>query len=281
MRIKSSLPFLLVVFFCLSCASETSTPTPDLDATMEVRMVQTEAARPTATIPPTPTFTPTIPLTATPSPTVEPSAVPAVTEEPSPYSVSVDEEGWKYFTFHQAEFTVGLPPHWSTLDLTADDYQAMLSKAAETNPELADIYDSQALRNMVAAGVKFLGVDTSQDSLLSGFATNLNLLISDLSIEMDLDSYADLNKAQLVQMLGEDMEIKESRTTVDNREAVVFTYGSAMNNYYGEPIEVAFLQYLMLDGKTQIILTFTTSEDAFSSNREIFEKIAQSFQYGK
>lgn len=176
---------------------------------------------------------------------------------------------------------IGLPPHWSNLDLTADDYKDMLAMAAETNPELVDIYNSQMLQNMVAMGVKFLAVDTRQESLLSGFATNVSLLITDLPFEMELGSYVALNKSQVSQMLGEDTEVNESRITINDREAAVLSYGSTANDYFGEQINVSFLQYFMLDDKTQIILTFTTSEDAFPSNREEFENIAQSFQYGK
>ena len=281
MRMKHLLPLLCATFICLSCSAKPSTPTPDLDATLETRMEQTAAAQPTATIPPTPTLTPTLSPTPTPSPTAEPTAVPSTTKKPDPYSISVDEKGWKHFTFHQERFMIGLPPHWSNLDLTADDYKDMLAMAAETNPELVDIYNSQMLQNMVAMGVKFLAVDTRQESLLSGFATNVSLLITDLPFEMELGSYVALNKSQVSQMLGEDTEVNESRITINDREAAVLSYGSTANDYFGEQINVSFLQYFMLDDKTQIILTFTTSEDAFPSNREEFENIAQSFQYGK
>jgi len=77
------------------------------------------------------------------------------------------------------------------------------------------------------------------------------------------------------------MEIIEDRITLDGRETVVFEYTSAMNNIYGEEIDTAFRQYFMLEGRTQIVLTFTTRESAYRVNQEIFDKIANSFEFNK
>ncbi len=50
-----------------------------------------------------------------------------------------------------------------------------------------------------------------------------------------------------------------------------------MNNVYGQPIDLAYLQYLLLDGRTQYVLTLTTLEENLASYSITFERIVNSF----
>lgn len=83
---------------------------------------------------------------------------------------------------------------------------------------------------------------------------------SDLPFEMGRDFYIALNKSQVVQMMGEDTEVKESRITLDDRKAALLSYQSTARNHSGEEINVVFLQYFILDDKTQIILALRSQQ---------------------
>lgn len=243
---------------------------------------------------PTPTFTqvileteiPTLAPTASPqptatfSPTSEPTPIPTATSTPESFIKSIDETtGWDHYDYYQDGFAISIPPSWVAFNLKAEDFATMLDLVGDTNPELADIYNSQVIQNMVASGIKFMAVDASQESLGAGNATNMNILISNLPMDISLQDYIDLNISQLKQILGEDLQITEKTVSISGMEAVQFSYGTLMNDIQGNPQEVQFIQYIILDGRTQVILTFNISKDLYPANIKLIEDIAQSFDY--
>lgn len=284
---KLIFPALVILIVSLSCTILQPTPTPDLDATLNLRMAQTQTAQPTATS--LPTASPTALPTATPLPTNTPLATntPHPTETspprqtPPPFSKAQDERGWTRYTYHQDGFSLAIPPNWTSLNLKAEDYQDMLAQAKEANPELDDLYSSKAVRNMVSSGVKFIAIDVGEQSLLSGFPTNLNLLITDLFIDIELDNYIELNIMQIKQMFGPDLEVQQNPTMLNGEETVSLTYSSSIRNMMGVMNEVQYLQYFLLAGDKQMVLTFTTLKANYPSQVSQFQEIAASFQYGK
>ena len=157
----------------------------------------------------------------------------------------------------------------------------MLDQFENTNPELADVYTSNAIQNMITSGIKFMTVDASQESIGSGNPTNMNLLIADLPMDIALQTYIDLNTAQLKQILGESLQITEKTVYVSGIEAVQLTYSAFMNDVQGNPQEVQFIQYIFLDGRTQVILTFNINKGLYPANISLIEDIVQSFEYIK
>ena len=220
--------------------------------------------------------------TATLSPTSEPTPIPSATLTPESFIKSIDETtGWDHYDYDQDGFAISIPPSWVAFNLNAEDFTMMLDQFENTNPELADVYTSNAIQNMITSGIKFMTVDASQESIGSGNPTNMNLLIADLPMDIALQTYIDLNTAQLKQILGESLQITEKTVYVSGIEAVQLTYSAFMNDVQGNPQEVQFIQYIFLDGRTQVILTFNINKGLYPANISLIEDIVQSFEYIK
>jgi len=282
MKAKMFLIPAILLILSLACggAPSTPTPTPDLQAILEVALQQTMAAQPTstATAIPTQASTATEPPTATSTVTPGPTASPLPAEEAKAYSMSVREDGWQTYLYQDFGFAISLPPTWTHLDLSTDDFDALLNYASETNPELETILSSDYLRNLAASGIKLMAVDTSVDSLASGSATNLNVLMADLPFEIPFDNYVEITIQQLKTMLGEDIEVTREKIVVGEIEGEMLEYKAALNNAFGEAQNIAFRQYLLMKGKTQYVLTFTSIEERYLENAPLFEEIFDSFE---
>ena len=275
MRLKSYVTLLVVSLMGIACALA-GTPTPDVNATVEAALVQTQAAQPTST--PTPQPTATTPPTFTPVPTDTPTPLPATPEESEDMVVSEDENGWSRYELADAGLAISLPPEWTPLDMNAETFDEMLSAAGENNPALDQFMSATAVRNMAAAGIKFMALDMSVDSLSSSVVTNLNLLKSDLPFEISLDTYVEVNIEQIQEIMDISSEVSHERVELGGREAEYVTYVAALNDVYGQPQSTVFHQYLMLEGRTQYVLTFTNLKDFDEANGPIFEEIAQGFE---
>ena len=252
--------------------SGSTEPTPAPVFTQVVLETEVPTLAPTASPQPTTTL----------SPTSEPTPIPTATLIPESFIKSIDETtGWDHYDYYQDGFAISIPPSWVAFNLKAEDFAMMLDLVEDTNPELAEVYNSTVIQNMVASGIKFMAVDASQESMGAGNATNMNLLIADLPMEFALRDYIDLNITQLKQILGENLQITEKTVYVSGIEAVQLTYSTFINDIQGNPQEVQFIQYIFLDGRTQVILTFNISKGLYPANISLIEDIVQSFEYVK
>ncbi len=278
MKTRLFVSIMISILLCSACDSGSSPSTSDLDATLEIALEQTIAAQPTETAPLPPTKTPTItPLpTSTKIPTL--THTPAATDEVKNFTVETLDDGYSHYSYKDAGFSVSLPHNWEHLDLSADDLDQILSYANETNPQLGDIYSSAYLRSLAAAGIKFMAIDTSVDSLSAGIPTSVNILVSDLPIEIAFDDYVEINIQQLRTMLGENLLITQERVPISFTEAEKITYELEMNDVFGKSHIVVFNQFLILQGKTQYVLTFGTVKEYSDVNKSVFSDIVDSFE---
>ncbi len=278
MKTRLFVSIMISILLCSACDSGSSPSTSDLDATLEIALEQTIAAQPTETAPLPPTKTPTItPLpTSTKIPTL--THTPAATDEVKSFTVETLDDGYSHYSYKDAGFSVSLPHNWEHLDLSADDLDQILSYANETNPQLGDIYSSAYLRSLAAAGIKFMAIDTSVDSLSAGIPTSVNILVSDLPIEIAFDDYVEINIQQLRTMLGENLLITQERVPISFTEAEKITYELEMNDVFGKSHIVVFNQFLILQGKTQYVLTFGTVKEYSDVNKSVFSDIVHSFE---
>lgn len=278
MKTRLFVSIMISILLCSACDSGSSPSTSDLDATLEIALEQTIAAQPTETAPLPPTKTPTItPLpTSTKIPTL--THTPAATDEVKNFTVETLDDGYSHYSYKDAGFSVSLPHNWEHLDLSADDLDQILSYANETNPQLGDIYSSAYLRSLAAAGIKFMAIDTSVDSLSAGIPTSVNILVSDLPIEIAFDDYVEINIQQLRTMLGENLLITQERVPISFTEAEKITYELEMNDVFGKSHIVVFNQFLILQGKTQYVLTFGTVKEYSDVNKSVFSDIVHSFE---
>lgn len=231
-----------------------------------------------------PSDTPTLTATDTPTATPSPSPTETTTPTPSPtidqskaFVKSVDENGWKKFFYPESGFSIIIPPSWMHLNLTAEDIDEVITEIEKTSPEMEDVFSSDLLRNMMAMGIKFIAVDTSMDSITSNTPTNLNVLVSDLPINLSLSDYLELNVQQLRSMYGEDMVINQNIMDLNGVEAGMIEYEAVMKNITGQVQTNAYQQYLILNEGKQFILTFTSGVENYPQSKEVIIEIAQSF----
>jgi len=79
-------------------------------------------------------------------------------------------------------------------------------------------------------------------------------------------------------MLGDDLPIRQERIQISNTEAEKITYELEMNDVFGKSHIVVFTQFLMLQDKTQYVLTFGTVKELSGANEAVFSEIVQSFE---
>lgn len=257
---------LILALCCTSCTMGLGSPTPDLDATLD--------ARPTHTPPPTNTPVPTHTSSPVSSPTEAPTQTP--TSTPRPFTQSVDESGWKHFTYHQENFQISLPPSWVSINLTADNLNQVIQSAAEDNPELTKWFTAEVLQALISSGVKFLAIDVSQESLIRGRPANLNLFILPYPLNENLEGYLDLVQSQVREMFGENLEIAASQTTLSGQTAGVVVYTTELNTG-SETQPMTFRQVVLLKDDTQVLITFTAHADEYQEQLPTFQDIAETF----
>ena len=78
--------------------------------------------------------------------------------------------------------------------------------------------------------------------------------------------------------MGENLLILQERVLISNLEAEKITYELEINDVFGKSHIVVFNQFLMLQGKTQYVLTFGTVKEFSSANKAIISDIVQSFE---
>jgi hypothetical protein len=274
MRLKLFSIVLILVVLTLACNLLSQTPTPDLEATVNAAVALTEAARPTIT----PTKRPS--LTPTPSPTPAPTETP--TPEPEPLTgeenlvITELENGWTRYEVLAGGFEISLPPDWKHLDLTQESFDDILEAAGENNPALEAFLASGSIRSLVAAGLKFMALDLSVESLSANAITNVNVLTVELPVEIPLATLLEAS-IQQTQQLFQGANYQQDIVQIGDLEAGLLTYEAELVNVTGEPQDTVFHQYLILVGQTQYVITFTGPLDLYEENVPLFEEIAESF----
>ena len=266
MRFKVSLIITVVFFLTLACGSANilnmlASPTP------------TPTAAPTHTSTPRPTPTPR----ETPKPDILPTETSPPSEAEAPYSITIEEDGWQVYQNFEYGFSLKLPPEWEILDLTVDDLKVLLTEMVNNNPALESYFTSEYLNNLVAAGIKLIAIDASVASLSTGSTSNLNVLVADLLFEITLEEYIEVNISQIKSLLGKELEINEEIVMIGELEAGKITYRTEITDILGNPQQVEYRQYLILDGRTQYVLTFTAGTDKAEADGPVFDQIADSF----
>jgi len=171
-----------------------------------------------------------------------------------------------------------LPPDWAVLDLSSDDFEDMLSLVTEQNPQLGSFYTTDYFKNLAVSGIKLMAIEVDIKAMAVGKSSNLSLLVLDLPFDLTLEDYIELNFLQMKEMFGEDFKITQEEAVWGGMPAGKFSYELEMNNMYGEPQVIAYQQYLMLKGRTQYVLTFTTAKERTAEFRDIYNKIFTSFE---
>jgi hypothetical protein len=204
----------------------------------------------------------------------------SATKSTSTPSTGKLEDGWVLYKNEASGFAIALPPTWDKIDIDPQTINAAIDDLGDTNPELASFLKGQA-SSLIASGAKFFGFDGAQDTSKTGFATNVNILVQSMGMEVTLDYYMQVNVAQLDSTSYVVKPISEQRVEVAAGEAGELRYKLSLTGQAGQPLTVSTLQYIVVDGKKAYVITFTTTSDQEEDYASVFEKIVKSFQLFK
>jgi hypothetical protein len=185
-----------------------------------------------------------------------------------------DENGWPLYEQKADGFAVALPPEWAALELNAATLDQALEQGLRANPDFEAM--GQQIRQQVAAGMKFMGMDKA--AVRSGFAANVNIL-KDLPDEgASLQNSVDEILGPLNGMATIEKPIAHERVTLKVGEGERLRYALSMKKPDGQLARAAIVQYVMVPGKDVYVLTCTAAAEQVEQYRQIFEAIAQSFR---
>lgn len=166
-----------------------------------------------------------------------------------------------------AGFSVAVPPDWQTVSVDDAFTEGQLEAMKEADPELAPYLD--ALEGSDSF-VKLLALDPDIER---GFATNLNVIVEPVKIDITREQYFEATMSQLRQLFGADFE--EDRVDLPAGEALHLTYEQFEDPSGGT---VATVQYILFEDGNGYVLTYSTLPDRVASSAAEFESSARSFR---
>jgi hypothetical protein len=188
------------------------------------------------------------------------------------------ENGWILYTVPGEGFEIALPPEWLQIDLNPEVFEASIAIAEELNPKMGGFLSSDTMNSMIASGIKFYGLDPSPETINHGMPASVNILIVDLGFELPLDTLVNLNLETLSSLANPEIPITNQRTLLSNIEAEKITYVTDMVGLGAEPVSLMIVQYVMLEGSEQWVISLGTPFEMANSYSDTFEQIAKSFQ---
>ena len=178
-------------------------------------------------------------------------------------------EGWERFESAEGGFAISVPRGWEAVDLSSGDIDAMVELLRE-DPQTAALADQ--LPAMLEQGVAFFAVNLDADSMASGFATNLNVVVQE-DVTMSLDLYVAGNVSFIEETFGVDVA----------REDVELPAGPAVRGEFeasfGEGTRVHQIQYYLVVDDRALIVTFSrAADDEFAELDDEFADIIDSLE---
>ncbi len=187
------------------------------------------------------------------------TATPSATATPQPTMTPIP--GWKKFEGDHIE--IWLPESFVGGDLS-ENSDLMLEQAKTLGPEY-ESYVQTFLQNPSMFSLWAYDSDIG----LSPYLTNLGITTDRLSYSVPLDTYVD----ESVSQFPDEMHLRErGRVTLNGREAqrlvveIELPDATAMS-----------LMYLLMDGKTVWMITYTTGPDEYEERVPVFEQSANTF----
>ena len=192
-------------------------------------------------------------------------AVPALAEPPATKTAS----DWKSIQNKAAHFEVSIPAGWNAIEMDPALIDSSLNEIAKTNPDLGKAFGPQA-RALVAAGIKFLAIDSAVDLAKVGFATNFNVLQDQAPPGISIEDFLHGNAAQL-KGLSSVEGVEERLIELGGRRAGRLEYRMMVNPAAG--LEVSITQVFVIQGESSLIFTFTTLPSQLSHYAPLFEQM--------
>lgn len=166
-----------------------------------------------------------------------------------------------------AGFSVGVSPDWQTVSVDDAFTESQLEAMKEADPALAPYLDALGGPDSY---VKLLALDPDIEA---GFATNLNVIVEPVELEITREQYFEATMAQVRQVLG--AEVEEGRVDLPAGEALHLSYEQFQDPSGGS---VATVQYILFEDGNGYVLTYSTLPDRVAASAAEFESSARSFE---
>ncbi|MGH3021787.1 MAG: hypothetical protein ACRDNR_16750 [Gaiellaceae bacterium] len=165
-----------------------------------------------------------------------------------------------------AGFSVGVPPDWQTVSVDDAFTESQLEAMKEDDPALAPYLDALGGPDSY---VKLLALDPDIEA---GFATNLNVIVEPVELEITREQYFEATMAQVRQVF--DTEFEEARVDLPAGKALHLSYEQFQDPSGGS---VATVQYILFEDGNGYVLTYSTLPDRVAASAAEFESSARSF----
>jgi hypothetical protein len=194
-----------------------------------------------------------------------------------PVPAARDEGGWPLYEVKAHGFALALPPEWRQFDMNPATFEDMLRQSAESSPELGSLLGG--LRQQIAAGVKFFGVD--QATVGTGFATNVNVLSIRLPPGATLETAVADSLALLEGLQSVAQPVVHERLSGAEAVRERTRFRLSTTSPAGKPDTLAITQYFAVRGGDVYTVTLTTLADQEAKYAPTFERIGRSFRFTK
>jgi hypothetical protein len=185
-------------------------------------------------------------------------------EEPQ----KVEESGdLTRYEVSSAGFSIAVPKDWRTVSAEEAFTEDKLREMKADNPELAPFLDALEGPDSL---VELLAFDPDVEG---GFATNLNVLVEPVTIDITREQYFEATVSNVREQLGADVE--PERLELPAGETLHLTYEQSGNAGDGA---IATVQYVLFESDTGYVLTYTTLPPRLAQNSKEFERSARSFE---
>ena len=187
------------------------------------------------------------------------------------------ESGWPLYEVPAEGFALALPPTWRQFDMNPATFEAKFQEALKQNPQLEAMLGN--LRQQIAAGIKFFGID--EPSMKTGFATNVNVLRLPVPPGTTLDTAVADTLMQMESLATVTKPIAHERVKLAAGECERLRCKMTMQMPTGQAVAIASTQFILVKGNDVYVLTLTTLSDRDARYTPTFEKIGQGFRFIK
>ncbi len=192
------------------------------------------------------------------------------------------EDGWTRHVRESDGFSIALAPYWDKIELEPSLLEFTLEQLKGSNPRMGQLLSKQATK-LISSGVKFWAFDQVSNVEITGFATNLNIIVMPMPSAMSLDDVVNSTISeldQLKQMLAG--EVTHQRVTISAGDAEKIVYHLRISvPGLSEVIQTTTTQYVVVDGTTGYILTFSALDIEADKYTSTFAKMARTFRVVK
>ena len=251
----------------LSCRVFAPPPTPTPTAT------NTPTHTPTTTF--TPTSSPTATQTRTHTPTPTNTATPTLTATPTVALTEALANNWFKYNLPEYGISISLPGDWQSFDVTSEYLNQIIEAALSQNPDMAGIMSEQ-VKNMIASGAIFLGMEINEEAVKSGYFSNVFILKQDLPVAFPLDIFVQMTIQQLETQDIFEKPITSEKVNLPVGEAYRLEVKMNLTDPNGKKFTATSNEYITMKGKTIYVISLSTEASRLEKLRPVFDKIIQS-----